>query len=45
VLLVRCPACQNRFTIEGDKLGTEITCPTEKCALQLKINPFVIKMS
>jgi WD40 repeat protein len=38
----RCPACQNRFQITRDKLDSKMTCPTESCGLELKINPFVI---
>lgn len=38
---VLCPACQDRFQIEKDQLGSEATCPRKACNTRLKINPFV----
>jgi hypothetical protein len=40
---VRCPACQHRFQIEKDSLGSEITCTREGCNTRLRINSFVIQ--
>ncbi|MBU0491883.1 MAG: WD40 repeat domain-containing protein, partial [Chloroflexi bacterium] len=42
---VRCPACQHRFQIEKEWLGSEITCPQDGCNTRLKLNPFVINRS
>ena len=44
-LEVRCPKCQISICIEQGQLGNKITCPKEYCQTQLKINPFVIKMT
>jgi len=38
---VLCPACQQRYAIGKDQPGSQITCPTGGCGLQLKINPFI----
>ena len=43
-LMVRCPACLHQLQISENQLGSEVTCPTEGCGLQLKINPFVIHL-
>ena len=42
-LTVRCPACQHRFQIEKERLGSEITCPQEGCNTRLRVNSFVIQ--
>ena len=42
---VRCPACQHQLHITENQLGSVVTCPTEACGLELKINPFVINMT
>ena len=42
-LTVRCPACQHRFRIEKERLGSEITCPQEGCNTRLRVNSFVIQ--
>jgi hypothetical protein len=44
-LIVRCPACQQDHPISQEHLGSEISCPSPDCSLQLKINPFVTKMA
>ena len=41
-LSIRCPAYQHHLPISKNQPGSEMTCPTPGCGLQLKINPFVI---
>ena len=38
-----CPACQHRFQIVKERLGSEITCPKEGCNTRLRVNSFVIR--
>lgn len=40
---VHCPSCQRWFYVQDEHLGREVSCPTEGCSLQWKINPFKIK--
>jgi WD40 repeat protein len=42
-LVFQCPACQQEHAISQEQLGSEMTCPTADCGLQLKLNTFVIK--
>ena len=42
-LFVRCPACRQRFPIDKEGLGSEITCPQPGCNTRLQVNPFLIK--
>ncbi len=41
VMTVYCPACQQRFQIGKESLGSEINCPQVSCNSRLKVNPFV----
>jgi WD40 repeat protein len=44
-LIVRCPACQQNYSIDHSALGSELACPAEGCGQPLKVNPFVIQMA
>ena len=41
-LAVRCPACQSDHPLERSGLGSDLTCPTEGCGLDLHVNTFVL---
>ena len=38
-----CPACQQKFPIDKNQLGNQVTCPTPNCGLNLHINPFAMQ--
>jgi hypothetical protein len=42
-LEARCPACQHGFSLEEDKLGSEVTCPNPGCSTRMKVNPSIIQ--
>jgi WD40 repeat protein len=44
-LIVRCPTCQQDHPLGQEQLGSELSCPTTSCGLQLKINPFFTQMA
>jgi WD40 repeat protein len=44
-LEMRCSACQHHFRINKDCLGSQITCPQPDCRHQLKVNPFITRMT
>ena len=41
-LVVRCPACQSDHPVERAGLGSDLTCSTQGCGLNLRVNTFVL---
>jgi len=41
-LMVRCPACQSDHPVERAGLGSDLTCSTQGCGLNLRVNTFVL---
>jgi len=44
-LMIRCPACQSDHPLEKSGLGSDLTCPTVGCGLNLHVNTFVVTLS
>jgi WD40 repeat protein len=43
--ILRCPACQTNFSLQMEWLDKVITCPQPDCRHQLKVNPFITRMT
>ena len=41
-LMVRCPACQTDHPLDRAELGSDFTCTTEGCGLNLRVNTLVL---